>query len=150
MNDLLASTLQLLHSELITNKIRISTHLTEIPQISGDWVELQQVFLNLMMNAIEAMASTPASKRKLSIVTGETDKAYVEVSMRDHGPGMTPDQLSRIFQPFITTKGGGLGLGLSICSMIVKSHGGQITLKNATDGGIVATVSLPKRVPTAV
>jgi C4-dicarboxylate-specific signal transduction histidine kinase len=111
--------------------------------ISGNSVELQQVLINLMMNAIEAMASTPTPGRRLKIVTRETEKGYVEISIRDRGPGMTEAELQRAFDPFFTTKVGGLGLGLSICSMIVTANRGQITLRNSSDGGVIATVSLP-------
>jgi PAS domain S-box-containing protein len=147
LNSLLASTLQLLRSELVNRKIKVDTELqTDLPPISGDTVELQQVLINLMTNAMEAMASKPPSERTLSIVTRETKEGNVEVSIRDSGPGLSPDELKRIFEPFFTTKDGGLGLGLSICSSIVTSHGGRITLRNASGGGVVATVSLPKNV----
>jgi len=151
LNDLIASTLQLLHSELMTRKIRVETDLkASLPPISGDSVELQQVLINLIMNAIEAMASTPPSERALSIVTTETNEGHVEVSIRDCGPGMSDDQLNRVFEPFFTTKAGGLGLGLSMCSTIVTLHHGQLDLRNAPGGGVVATVSLPANVRLAM
>ena len=150
LNDLLASTLRLLHSELVKRKINVDTELkAELPPVSGDSVELQQVLINLMMNAMEAMASAPPSERTLSIVTRETNEGNVEVSIRDQGPGMPPDELEKTFEPFFSTKEGGLGLGLSICSNIIKSHGGQITLRNAGGGGMVATTSLPKSIQLA-
>ena len=151
LNELIASTLQLLHSELVSRKIKVNTELEpDLPQISGDSVELQQVLINLVMNAIEAMASTPPSGRTLSIVSGETKEGKVVVSIRDRGPGMSPDKLKRIFEPFYTTKVGGLGLGLSICSTIVTLHHGQLNVGNASDGGVVATVSLPKNIQLAM
>jgi len=102
------------------------------------------VLINLIVNAIEAMASTPPSERTVSIVTKETTQGHVEVSIRDRGPGMSSDELNRIFEPHFTTKEKGLGFGLSICSTIVTLHRGQIDLRNASEGGMVATVSLPK------
>lgn len=145
LNDLVASTLRLLHSELITNKITVDSQLkTELPPVNGDWVELQQVLINLISNAIEAMASTAPSARRITIVTRETKEGCDEVSIRDRGRGMSPDELEHIFELFFTTKDGGLGLGLSICQTIVMGHGGQLTLSNASDGGVVATISLPK------
>jgi signal transduction histidine kinase len=105
---------------------------------------LQQVLINLMMNAAEAMASTAPSDRTLSIVTRESTDGKVEVSIRDRGPGMSPTELKRIFEPFFTTKKGGLGLGLSICRNIIRAHRGHITVRNASGGGLVATVLLPK------
>jgi len=96
------------------------------------------------MNAVESMASTPPSERTLAIDTRETNGRTVELSIRDRGLGMKPEKLDRLFEPFFTTKEQGLGLGLSICSTIVALHRGHITLKNASDGGMVATVELPK------
>jgi len=114
-----------------------------LPPISGDSVQLQQVLLNLMMNAMEAMASTPPSMRRLGIGTRMTEEGYVEVSITDNGPGMSPDELNRLFEPFFTTKERGLGLGLSICATIVRSHRGRLNLSNAGSGGVTAIVSLP-------
>jgi signal transduction histidine kinase len=144
LNDKITSTLELLHSELVSRKIRVETELErDLPLVCGDGVQLQQVLLNLMMNGMEAMSSTPASKRLLSIGTRTSEEGYVEVSIRDQGPGMSSDALERIFEPFFTTKERGLGLGLPICSTIVTSHRGQLTLLNANGGGATALVSLP-------
>jgi C4-dicarboxylate-specific signal transduction histidine kinase len=103
-----------------------------------------------MMNAIEAMASTPPSQRTLSIGMRATEEGHVEVSITDHEPGMSPDQLKHIFEPFFTTEEHGLGLGLSICSTIIRSHRGRLNLSNARDGGVAAIVSLPLRPHLAV
>jgi PAS domain S-box-containing protein len=150
LNELIASTLQLLRSELAKRRVKVNAELqSELSPISGDSVEIQQVFINLIMNAVEAMASTAPSERTLSIVTREINEE-VEVSMRDRGPGMSPSELKRIFEPFFTTKKGGLGLGLSICADIIRSHRGVITVRNASDGGLVTAVSLPKRVLLAM
>jgi C4-dicarboxylate-specific signal transduction histidine kinase len=144
LNDLIMSTLRLLHSELGNRKVRVETELKiDLPPISGDSVQLQQVLLNLMMNAMEAMASTPPSRRTLSICTRTTEEGYAEVSITDCGPGMSPDELGRLFEPFFTTKERGLGLGLSICSTIVRSHRGRLNLSNASGGGVTAIVSVP-------
>jgi C4-dicarboxylate-specific signal transduction histidine kinase len=144
LNDKITSTLRLLHSDLVDRKIRVRTDLkTDLPPIWGDRVQLQHAFLNLMMNAMEAMASTPTSMRTLGIVTRTTEEGYVEVSITDSGPGMSPDELNRVFEPFFTTKERGLGLGLSICASILRSHRGRLNLSNAAGGGVTATVSLP-------
>jgi C4-dicarboxylate-specific signal transduction histidine kinase len=144
LNDLISSSLRLLHSELGIRKIKVKTGLKiDLPPISGDSVQLQQVLLNLMMNAMEAMASTPPSMRTLGIGTRTTEEGYVEVSITDNGPGMSPDELNRLFEPFFTTKERGLGLGLSICETIVRSHRGRLNLANASGGGVTAIFSLP-------
>jgi signal transduction histidine kinase len=144
LNDQISSTLRLVHSELVSRRIKLQTDLdAHLPPIMGDRVQLQQVFLNLMVNAMDAMASMPVSERALSVSTRSTVKGNVEVSISDHGPGISPDQLKRVFEPYFTTKEHGLGLGLPICSRIISSHHGQLTVSNAGGGGVVAIVSLP-------
>ena len=144
LNDQLTSTLRLVRSELLSRGIHVQTDLSEdLPPVMGDRVQLQQVFLNLIMNAMDAMASTPPSLRTLGIDTRCTQNGIVEVSITDHGPGLSPDQLKRIFEPYFTTKEHGLGLGLAICSTIVGSHDGQINISNVVTGGATAVVSLP-------
>jgi signal transduction histidine kinase len=151
LNELIASTLGLLRSELVKRNVKVATHLKgDLPSVSGDSVELQQVLLNLMMNAVEAMSSTPASECVLEIGTRTTAEGNVELSITDCGPGISPEELRQLFQPFFTTKKNGLGLGLSICSTIVTSHCGRLTLSNANDGGVTAIVSLPVAVQMAV
>ena len=114
-----------------------------------DRVQLQQVFLNLMVHAMHSMASTPVSERALSISTRSTVKGNLEVSISDRGSGISPDQLRHIFEPYFTTKEHGLGLGLPICLRIVSSHDGQLTVSNAGGGGVVTVVSLPVAVRLA-
>jgi C4-dicarboxylate-specific signal transduction histidine kinase len=95
------------------------------------------------MNAMDAMAAIPASERRLRVRTRSLQNANVEVSITDGGPGMSADELKRVFEPFFTTKQHGLGLGLPICSTIVRSHHGQLNVSNSDGGGVHATVSLP-------
>ena len=148
LNEKIESTVELLHFELVNKKVKVETRLRrDVPLISGDRVQLQQVFINLMMNAIDAMASTPAASRTISIGTRATGDAFVEVSIADHGSGMPPDVLKRLFEPFFTTKERGMGIGLSICSTIIKSHGGRLDLSNSPGGGVTAIVLLPVAVP---
>jgi PAS domain S-box-containing protein len=144
LNDLLLSALKLLHSEFVIRKIRVDTDLSPaLPPISGSPVELQQVLINLMINAMEAMAYTQRPDRKLEIMTRKDKDGNAVVSITDAGPGMPEGDLKRIFEPFFSTKDEGLGLGLSICSTIIAAHRGEISLHNASGGGMVATVSLP-------
>jgi signal transduction histidine kinase len=144
LNDLIQSTVALLHSELVNRKIKIDLDLRpELPLVSGDSVQLQQVLLNLMMNAMEAMNATAATVRRLSIATRWSIEGYVEVLVSDRGRGIAPEEQRRLFQPFFTTKERGLGLGLSICSTIVTSHGGRLSLANSKEGGATAIISLP-------
>jgi PAS domain S-box-containing protein len=144
LNDLVASSLAFLRSEANNRNIKVETDLKiDLPLVSGDSVQLQQVLLNLMMNAMDAMSSIMPSMRRMSVRTTTSDTENVEVSVRDHGVGLSSEQLKRVFEPFFTTKKTGLGLGLSICSTIVTSHRGRLTLSNASDGGAIAVVSLP-------
>jgi len=150
LNDLIQSTLTLLHSELVSRRINVNIDLMpEPPLISGDSIQIQQVLLNLMMNALEAMTSSAPMGRRLSIVTRMMTEGYVEVVVSDRGRGIAPEEQRRLFQPFYTTKERGLGLGLSICSTIVNSHGGRLSISNADQGGATAIISLPVRIPLA-
>ena len=145
LNQLVSSTLPLLHSELVTRNIHMETALAEgLPTISGDPVELQQVLLNALMNAIEAMSAKPAGQRVLKVMT-RADGSQVQAVIVDSGDGISPEHQARIFQPFFTTKAQGLGLGLSICSTIMKAHGGSLGIENNTGGGATVTVTLPIR-----
>jgi C4-dicarboxylate-specific signal transduction histidine kinase len=146
LNDLIGSTIKLLHSELISRRIRIESDFAEdLPVIFGDCVQLEQVVLNLLMNAMEAMNSIDIGKRVIAINTRLTNAGRVEAVIADSGRGIATEHKDRLGEPFFTTKDRGLGLGLSICSAIVKSHGGVLTISGKPDGGAVATLTLETR-----
>jgi signal transduction histidine kinase len=98
----------------------------ELPLIVGDRVQLQQVILNLIINAIQAMSAASDGPRQLLISTGKEETGGVLVAVQDSGPGLAPGTLDHVFEPFHTTKPGGLGLGLSICRSIIEAHGGGL------------------------
>jgi C4-dicarboxylate-specific signal transduction histidine kinase len=114
-----------------------------LPATYGDAVQLQQVVLNLVMNAMDAMSATPVSRRTVTVSTRVTETGRIEATVADRGPGLSPEVRAKVFRPFFTTKDHGLGLGLSICSNIVNSHGGEINLDNNSEGGATARVTLP-------
>jgi signal transduction histidine kinase len=146
LTALIRSTVDLLHSELIARRFRVELRLAhDLPPTFGDAVQIQQVLLNLVMNAMDAMAATPLPQRVVTIGTRLLDAGRIEVSVLDRGPGLALDTQARAFEPFFTTKPEGLGLGLSICSTIVGAHGGQLAIANHPDGGARASFSLPAR-----
>jgi signal transduction histidine kinase len=144
MNELIASTLRLLHSELIDRRMSISfDNATGLPETRGDPVQLQQTLLNLLMNAMDATEHMPPARRTISISTAATGEGGVEVHIYDRGTGLPPSREHEVFQPFFTTKKRGLGLGLSICTSIVKLHGGTLSLQNNVREGACAVFRLP-------
>ena len=143
LNQLVELTLGLLHGEIVRRKINVDVGLAaNLPTIFGDPVQLQQVLLNVIMNAMDAMSSKAPSQRALNITT-RADRKQVEVVIVDSGHGFADEDQTQLFQPFFTTKEHGLGLGLSICSTIVKSHGGKLRIENNAEGGATVVVALP-------
>jgi two-component system sensor kinase FixL len=107
--------------------VRIHTTFAhELPNVLGDPVQIQQIILNLIANACDAMAQLPEENRRLMLATRLVEPNLAELSVADCGTGIAEDQLERIFEPFVTTKGTGLGLGLSICRTIATAHGGRL------------------------
>ena len=135
VNDLVEEVLQLSRNSLIGHGITVHRSLApNVPQVQGDHIQLQQVLLNLILNACDAMAANPPAGRHLTVATAHRDGA-VRISVSDTGCGLPPDA-ERIFEPFYTTKKHGLGLGLSICRSIVTAHKGRLWAEaNVAAGG---------------
>ena len=143
-NELIRCTLKLLNSEMARRRIKTRCELSDgLVPISGDSVQLQQVLLNLIMNAMEAMNEVSPSRRTLAIRTEALQEGRISIDISDRGVGLAPAHEEKIFQPFFTTKERGLGLGLTICSSIIKLHGGTLNLENNPQGGATATLVIP-------
>ena len=141
VNGLIWSVLGLVYIDLRKHSVELQTSLAErLPRVDGDEVQLQQVVLNLLMNAIDAMSSAEA--RVLSIrsdLAGQTVRVLVE----DSGSGIDPANIDQVFKPMFTTKAQGMGMGLSICRSIIEGHGGRISVSAAASGGTIFQFELP-------
>jgi signal transduction histidine kinase len=126
INDAILEIIAVTRSEVTKQGITLRTQLAQgLPDIKGDRVQLQQVVLNLILNAIEAMSQTSDDTRDL-FISSAPDGDGVQVTVRDSGPGFEPGILERVFEPFYSTKPTGLGMGLSICRSIINVHGGRL------------------------
>jgi C4-dicarboxylate-specific signal transduction histidine kinase len=144
VNDAILDVMGLTRAAMSDNGVLAKMQLAkELPRILGDKVQLQQVVLNLIMNAIEAMNEVGAGSRELSISTSKAESDGVLVAVRDSGPGLPPAGLARIFEAFYTTKSSGLGMGLSICRSIVEAHGGRLWATPNEPHGAVFCMKLP-------
>jgi PAS domain S-box-containing protein len=127
INEAIREVIELTHGEAVRTCISTQARLADnLPLIHGDRVQLQQVILNLIMNALEAMSGIAEAPRELVITTGLAEPSGVLVSVRDSGPGLAPATLEHLFEAFYTTKPTGLGMGLSICRSIIEAHGGRL------------------------
>jgi C4-dicarboxylate-specific signal transduction histidine kinase len=145
INDAIREVISLIHSEATKDSVVIKTQLEEnIARIRGDRVQLQQVILNLILNAIEAMNNVGRDSRELDIsTTKEADSEHVMVAVQDTGPGLKPENLNRIFEPFYTTKSDGMGMGLSICRYIIEEHGGRLWATGSHGRGAMFQFTIP-------
>src|SRR5262245_11712467 len=144
INGAVREVIELTRGEAAKNGVCVRTELADgLPLIQGDRVQLQQVMLNLIINAVEAMSGVSDGPRQLLISTGTSDTGDVRVAVRDSGPGLTPAALERLFEPFYTTKPGGLGLGLSICRSIIEAHGGRLWASANVPRGAIVQFMLP-------
>jgi signal transduction histidine kinase len=143
LNDLVRETIEFLSALAIARKFELVSRITQnaLP-ILGDRIQLQQVILNLVVNGIDAMKDTPSENRIISIRTSRVEK-FAELSVSDRGPGIPDDKLKEVFEPFYTSKSGGMGMGLSIARTIVEAHHGLIWAKNRDHGGASFRIRLP-------
>jgi len=143
LNDLVRETLDLVRTELITRHVIPYTDLApSLPAVDGGRVQLQQVLLNLILNAADAMSEVDATERRLTVRT-ELDSGNIRLCVADRGTGIAPDYIESVFDAFWSTKAGGLGIGLAICRSILAAHRGTLTVTNNPDGGATFCASWP-------
>ena len=143
VNSDIHQALLLIHSDLVGRNVVVTTDLSpDLPPVSADHIQLQQVLINLIMNGCDAMDALAPDQRRLFIETKKDQGALVRVSVSDRGTGITPELQENIFKPFFSTKRNGLGMGLSICRAIIRAHGGQLWALNHPDGGAVLHFTL--------
>ena len=145
LNAVVREVLDLAGSELITRNVRVSMELdARAPHVMADRVQMQQVVLNLLMNGSEAMAGMPVADRRVRVGTRfDAQRAAVEVTVADSGSGIARGDIDRIFQPFVTTKAHGMGLGLAICRSVAESHHGRLWAENGEQGGAIFHLVVP-------
>ena len=144
LNELICEVMRLTQGQFQRHGVSIRSELADnLPTVSANRVQLQQVILNLLMNAAEATASNSNQKRLVCVRSEKHDADWVRISVEDSGTGIKPEDEKRIFEAFFTTKTDGMGMGLSICRSIVQSHGGRITVARVMPRGSVFQVILP-------
>jgi len=144
LNDLVMNVVQMVNPNATLHSCQLETLLEpNLPLIEAHPIQLQQVLLNLIINAFDAMHDTPVDRRKVAIVTQGNGDDTIHASVRDFGTGIPEEARQRVFEHFYTTKAKGLGMGLAIVRSIVESHGGKITVENADGGGATFRFTLP-------
>jgi signal transduction histidine kinase len=144
INDVILGVCALIRGELAKNGVSLRTQLADgLPLTQGDRVQLQQVMLNLIMNAIEAMSAVSQGSRELLIGTSTDASGAVRITVQDSGPGLNPETFDHLFDPFYTTKANGMGMGLSICRSIVEAHDGRIWASPTAGSGSTFHFILP-------
>ena len=144
LNELVTKVAHVVRPDAVGHSCEVETLLAEdLPPIEGDPVQIQQVLVNLVSNAFDAMRQAPTDRRKVEISTAYNGNREVRVSVRDHGTGIGTEVHQHLFDQFFTTKEHGLGMGLAIVRSIVEAHGGKIDTENVADGGACFYFTLP-------
>jgi PAS domain S-box-containing protein len=144
LNEAINEVIIMVRSAIAKNGVSVSSRLMDgLVPVQGDRVQLQQVLVNLILNAVEAMSSVEDGTRELSIRTEQSQTGGILVAVHDSGPGVDPVNLERVFEPFYTTKTSGIGMGLSICQTIINGHGGRLWMCANEPRGAVFQFTLP-------
>jgi signal transduction histidine kinase len=151
LDDVARQVLSLVRPDLLLNEVSVATEFqNDLPEVHADRTLIQQVVLNLVRNAIDAMGTKPAPARYLRLTTSVNGHSSVLLSIQDTGPGIAGEKIERVFEPFFTTKPTGMGLGLSICRTVVQDHGGSLRLAKSDPSGCVFEVALPIAAPNGL
>mgnify|MGYP003146288759 FL=1 len=147
INELIQEMLSFLEFERRQSKCVLNLDLAEsLPAVWVDPLEIKQVLMNLLKNALEAMSEVEPGQRIIDIATASRG-GVIEVTVSDRGPGVSKTKLTQIFNPFYSSKSNGIGLGLAVCRSIVESHGGRLTVQRNVHGGASFTFGLPIKNP---
>jgi len=142
--SLIRDVVTLVHSDAILQNVHIAFELDgNLPPVRGDKVQLQQVVLNLLLNAFDAMKDCPTNQRAVKLQAERHGAGLIQAAVSDRGTGLSGDKLDKVFQPFYTTKGEGLGMGLSICRSIIEAHGGRLWAENNAGRGATFYFTVP-------
>jgi two-component system sensor kinase FixL len=143
LNQVAEESLRLMHSDLLDRRVSVDTSFAQnLPPVSGDRVQLQQVMLNLLINGCDAVAGRGREAR-LHVSSRVTERGSVAIAISDNGDGIAPQDIERIFEPFVTSKSHGIGLGLAICRSIIEAHGGRLWASNNASRGATMEFELP-------
>jgi C4-dicarboxylate-specific signal transduction histidine kinase len=143
-NKAINEVIELAKSAITANGVSVRTRFADrLHPVQGDRVQVQQVVLNLVLNAVEAMGSVDAGARELLISTEQSQTNDILVAVRDSGPGIDPESLDRVFEAFYSTKSSGMGMGLSICQSIIDAHGGRLWAEANEPGGAIFQFTIP-------
>jgi signal transduction histidine kinase len=144
VNRLVREVLRMVENDLRVHGVSVSTEFqADVPQVRADPIQLQQVILNLVKNAIDAIAIGPTTINAIRLITTYDGKAVVSLSVQDTGPGIATENETQIFDPFFSTKASGMGLGLSISQRIIEDHGGSLRLTETSSKGCIFEITLP-------
>jgi signal transduction histidine kinase len=144
LDDVAREVLGLLQHDLEASQVAVATeYVGSLPPVRADHIQLQQIVLNLVKNAIEAMSSVPSGSRRVRVVTRLNGNSTVLLSVQDGGHGITAEDQDRVFDPFFTTKPTGMGLGLAICRTVAQDHGGNLRLVETSSRGSIFEIELP-------
>jgi C4-dicarboxylate-specific signal transduction histidine kinase len=147
-NQAVLSALDLMAADLRRRGVRVRTHLaTGLPQVNADQIQIEQVLINLVRNAAEAMTETPDEQRWIRVETADTGRQELRVAVFDRGAGVSDDAMQKLFHAFYTTKPEGTGIGLAISRRIIEEHGGRLEAKRREEGGMTFAFTLPIGMP---